>query len=143
MSKIKHWIKNHQTAFILICILIYFILVGLSGLVLHTGYTDAIPSFDLANTSWICTIENDGMSRQLHLEFNNTGTILQSRERGYEFIKQQSDWKKIDYSVETGYQKVESGYVFVFEKKQNQLIITQKTEFSNVVMAEWICQSVE
>lgn len=134
------YIEKLKPKIFLIVVVVLVVTIFLSVFVrpyIHNGFSFAAPDFSLANTKWVYTVGD----AQLHLSFNSAGTILMSEERGYEFIKYDTEWRKIAFSdnIDWGWPKVESGYCFIFEKQGDTLTIIKETEFSGIVLEQWHC----
>lgn len=138
--KMVSWLKSHilfSVIFIAILTLIIHICISLF---FNTGITLALPQYRLGNTQWTCVVEDDnGELMTLNLEFNKSGTILASRERGYELVKNGLKWKKFDYATVSGNNIVVSGKVYELILDGEVLTITEKTEFAGSIVQEWTC----
>lgn len=137
--KVVNYFKSH--IIILVIILMCFswaVNIGLS-LFFDNGIALALPDYKLANTQWVCEIEEDGEIQTLTLEFNSNGTILASRERGYELVKSGLKWRKHDYATIDGENHIVAGYVYKIKRSGDTLTIVETAGFSGAILEEWTC----
>lgn len=137
------FLKTHVVVLVILCLAIQHVIYGCALTVLYNGLTIAWPENSLKNTQWICEIKENGEEQTLHLEFNSSGTILASRERGYELLKKGFKWVEHDYTDINGKTRVITGYTWKLTRSGEYLTIVKAAAFSGAELETWHCTLVE
>lgn len=137
------FLKTHVVVLVILCLAIQHIVYGCVLTVLYNGLTIAWPDNSLKNTQWVCEIEEDGEKQTLHLEFNSSGTIVASRERGYEMLKKGFKWVEHDYTDINGTTRVVAGHTCRLTRSGDCLTIVKMADYSGVELETWHCTLVE